>query len=76
MLGAIGDFERRLMLERQREGIAREKAAGCYRRRAPIAMAKAVDVRRLRAEGVKPGAIAKRVGVSCASVYRVLAAAG
>ena len=34
MLGAIAQFERELMLERQREGIAKAKAEGKYRGRA------------------------------------------
>ncbi len=35
MLGAIAQFERELMLERQREGIARAKALGKYKGRKP-----------------------------------------
>jgi len=72
LLSAIADFERRLMLERQREGIARAKAEGKYRGRAPTAMAKSTEIRRLHGEGVKPMEIARRVGVSRASVYRSL----
>ena len=49
MLGAIAQFERELMLERQREGIAKAKAEGKYRGRAPTARAKAEKVRQLRA---------------------------
>ena len=37
MLGSIAQFERELMLERQREGIARAKAAGKYKGRKPTA---------------------------------------
>jgi DNA invertase Pin-like site-specific DNA recombinase len=37
MLGAIAQFERELMLERQREGVAKAKAEGKYRGRAPTA---------------------------------------
>jgi DNA invertase Pin-like site-specific DNA recombinase len=72
MLGAIAQFERELMLERQREGIAKAKAEGKYRGRAPTARAKASDIRRLRSEGIGPTEIAKRLGISRASVYRVL----
>jgi DNA invertase Pin-like site-specific DNA recombinase len=35
------------MLERQREGVAKAKAEGKYKGRAPTARAKAVEVRRL-----------------------------
>jgi DNA invertase Pin-like site-specific DNA recombinase len=72
MLSAIAGFERDLMLERQREGIAAAKAAGKYRGRAPTAMAKAADVKRLHRDGMKPAEIARQVGISRASIYRVL----
>lgn len=72
MLGAIAAFERDLMLERQREGIAKAKAEGKYKGRAPTARRQAEEARKLRAEGVKPLEIAKRLGISRASVYRVL----
>jgi DNA invertase Pin-like site-specific DNA recombinase len=74
MLAGIAEFERGLMLERQREGISRAKAEGKYRGRAPTAMAKAGDVRRLHGEGVRPVEIAAKLGISRASVYRVLEA--
>jgi DNA invertase Pin-like site-specific DNA recombinase len=73
MLGAIGAFERDLMLERQREGIARAKAAGRYTGRKPTARAKAADVIRLAGEGVTREGIATRLGIGVASVYRILA---
>jgi DNA invertase Pin-like site-specific DNA recombinase len=72
MLGAIAAFERELMLERQREGIAKAKAAGKYRGRVPTAQKQAEEVRRLKAEGVRPVEIAKRLGIGRASVYRIL----
>jgi DNA invertase Pin-like site-specific DNA recombinase len=73
MLGAIAQFERELMLERQREGIAKAKAEGRYKGRAPTARAKTSDVLRLRAQGIGGSEIAKRLGISRASVYRALA---
>jgi len=72
MLGAIAQFERELMLERQREGVARAKAEGKYKGRAPTARAKASEVRRLRSEGLGATAISKRLKISRASVYRLL----
>jgi DNA invertase Pin-like site-specific DNA recombinase len=72
MLGAIAAFERDLMLERQREGIAKAKAEGRYQGRAPTARRQSDDVLRLRGEGVKPAEIAKRLGIGRASVYRIL----
>src|ERR1043165_9056737 len=74
MLGAIAQFERELMLERQREGVAKGKAEGKYKGRAPTARAKASEVRRLHGESIGPTEIAKRLRISRASVYRVLGA--
>jgi DNA invertase Pin-like site-specific DNA recombinase len=73
MLAAVGQFERELMLERQREGIRRAALDGKYKGRAPTARRKADIVAQLRAEGVKPAQIARKVGISRASVYRLLA---
>ena len=72
LLGSIAEFERELMLERQREGIAKAKAEGKYKGRAPTARRKAADVRRLRAEGKTVEAIVKELGVSRSSVFRAL----
>jgi DNA invertase Pin-like site-specific DNA recombinase len=73
MLGAIGEFERRVMLERQREGIAKAKSEGKYRGRAPTARVQAETVRRLAAEGVGAAEIGRRLKMHRASVYRILA---
>jgi DNA invertase Pin-like site-specific DNA recombinase len=72
MIGAIGEFERSMMLERQREGIAKAKAEGKYKGRAPTALAKAEEVRALRAQRVGATEIAKKLGIGRASVYRIL----
>jgi DNA invertase Pin-like site-specific DNA recombinase len=72
MLGAIAAFERDLMLERQREGIAKAKAEGKYRGRAPTARAKAKDVLAMRAQGATADAIAAKLGIGRASVFRIL----
>jgi DNA invertase Pin-like site-specific DNA recombinase len=73
ILGAVAEFERALMLERQREGIAKAKGEGKYKGRKPTAKAKAGDVLRLHAQGVNPTTIAKQLGIGRASVYRALA---
>ena len=70
MIGAIGTFEREMMLERQREGIAKAKAAEKYKGPAPTARAKAAQVHALQAEGV----IVRRLGIGRSSVYRLLGA--
>ena len=73
VLGAIAEFERAMMLERQREGIAKAKSEGKYRGRAPTAQRQASDVLRLAAEGIGAAEIARRLGMHRASVYRIQA---
>jgi DNA invertase Pin-like site-specific DNA recombinase len=73
MLGAIAEFERGLLLERQREGVAKKKRDKKYKGRKPTARAKAAEVIKLNAEGLQRVEIARRVGIGVASVYRVLA---
>lgn len=72
LLGSIAEFERDLMLERQREGIAKAKAEGRYQGRAPTARRKSEDVIRLKAEGTKPDEIAAQLKMSRSSVFRIL----
>jgi len=72
LLGSVAEFEREIMLERQREGIAKAKAAGKYKGRAPTARAKSEEVISLFAKGVGATEIARRVGIGRASVYRIL----
>ena len=54
LMGSFAEFEREIMLERQREGVARAKAEGKYRGRVPTAQRKAAEVVRLRGLGIKP----------------------
>ncbi|WP_164555347.1 recombinase family protein, partial [Paracoccus haematequi] len=61
MMGAVAQFERQMMLERQREGIAKARADGKYKGRAPTAMRQAQRVHELAAEGVKRSDIAQRL---------------
>jgi DNA invertase Pin-like site-specific DNA recombinase len=72
MIGAVATFEREMMLERQREGIARAKAEGKYKGRKPTARARAAEIATLRADGVRPVDIARQLGIGRASVYRIL----
>src|SRR5262245_42508149 len=72
LMGAFAEFEREIMLERQREGVARAKAEGKYCGRVPTARRKAGEVVELRGQGVKPEEIAVKLGISRASVFRVL----
>jgi DNA invertase Pin-like site-specific DNA recombinase len=72
MLGAFAEFEADLRRERQREGIDKAKANGIYKGRKPSVPVD--EVRKLKAEGMAPTEIAKRLKVGRASVYRALAA--
>jgi DNA invertase Pin-like site-specific DNA recombinase len=74
VLGSVAQFEREVMLERQREGIAKAKGEGKYLGRKPTARAKSDDIRRLASEGMTRMAIAEKLGISERSVYRLLAA--
>lgn len=73
VLGAVAQFEREMMLERQREGIAKAKAEGKYRGRQPTAQQMAPEVRELVSSGESKRQVAKKLGISERSVYRVLA---
>jgi DNA invertase Pin-like site-specific DNA recombinase len=72
MIGAIGEFERDVMLERQREGIAKAKEEGKYQGRKPTAQKKADDVLELHRAGYGATDIQKQLGISRSSVYRIL----
>jgi len=72
ILGGVAEFERGIMLERQREGIAKAKSLGKYKGRQPTAMAKRSEITDLTNQGVGATEIAKRLGIGRASVYRAL----
>ena len=73
VLGGVAEFEREMMLERQREGIQKAKAEGKYKGRKPTARAKADEVKRLASEGLSMGQIALQLGIGKGSVHRALA---
>ena len=64
ILAGVATWKREIMLERQREGIAKAKAAGKYKGR-PISIDAAQ--KQLRAE-LGPAAIARRLGIARSSV--------
>ena len=71
MLGVFAEFETNLRRERQLEGIKAAKAKGIYKGRKPSI--DAAELRRLRdEEKLGPAAIARRLKIARASVYRVL----
>ena len=72
ILAGVATWEREIMLERQREGIAKAKAEGKYAGRVPTARRQTDEAQRLKSEGLHPLVIADRLGISKASVYRIL----
>ncbi|MDQ0313659.1 recombinase family protein [Amorphus orientalis] len=71
MLGVFAEFETNLRKERQMEGIEKAKARGVYKGRKPSI--DTAEIARLKAEGLGATAIAERLGIGRASVYRCLA---
>ncbi|BFM05843.1 recombinase family protein [Halioxenophilus aromaticivorans] len=72
ILGVFSEFETALRKERQMEGIAKAKAEGRYLGRKATARAKSEQVLNMRQEGIGPTAIARQLGISRASVYRII----
>lgn len=73
MLGAVAQFERELMLERQREGIAKARQNNKFLGRVPTARRKSDLVLEMAANGESRQAIADKLNIGVASVYRILA---
>ena len=70
VMGAFAQFERELIKERQREGIAIAKKAGVYKGRKPsLTTEKAEVLRRRLALGEKRTAIARELGISRFTTY-------
>jgi DNA invertase Pin-like site-specific DNA recombinase len=76
MLGAFAEFERSLIRERQREGIALAKAKGVYKGRTPsLTELKIGQVRTRVAAGERKAVVARDFGVSRETIYAYLRAA-
>jgi DNA invertase Pin-like site-specific DNA recombinase len=69
MLGVFAQLENNLRREHQMEGIQAAKARGVYKGR-PRSI-DAEEIRRLLQEGMGASAVAKRMGIGRASVYRL-----
>ena len=72
MLSVFAEFETNLRRERQMEGVAKAKAAGKYKGRP--ASINAVRLREMKANGASVKEICGELGISRASVYRLLEA--
>lgn len=75
VLGAVGQFERSLIRERQREGIAIAKTKGVYKGRKPsLDDAGRAKLRELLGQGMPKAQIAEVLGVSRTTLYENLKA--
>jgi len=72
LLVSIAQFEREMMLERQKEGIAKAKAEGRYKGRPKLPEVKRLAILAALKEGVSPSRAARDVGVGKCTVYRVI----
>jgi DNA invertase Pin-like site-specific DNA recombinase len=73
VIASIAQFEREIMLERQKEGVAKAKSDGKYMGRAPTARSKRDEVMALiEAKEMNITEIAKKVGITRRSIYRIL----
>lgn len=76
LLGSVAEFERELILERQREGIAQAKARGAYKGRKPIAPEKIEKAKELLARGMTRTEAAKTVGMGRTTLFLYLRSSG
>ena len=73
VMGAVAEFERELILERQREGIAIAKAKGVYKRKRKTGTpAKIEEAKKLIATGASQSEAARRVGIGRTTLFRYL----
>ncbi len=73
VLGGVAQFEREMMLERQREGVAKAKEAGKYKGRKPLSDDLRQEVVSMALNGLPKIHIARQLNIGEATVYRVLA---
>lgn len=72
ILGGIAQFEREIMLERQREGISKAKSEGKYKGRKSIRPDIKQNVIKLVANGESKVEVARKLGIGEATVYRII----
>lgn len=73
VMGAFAEFERSLIRERQREGIAIAKQAGAYKgRKREMSDERIAEIKRRVANGDKKATIARDMGISRETVYQYI----
>jgi DNA invertase Pin-like site-specific DNA recombinase len=73
VMGAFAEFERALIHERQREGIALAKQRGAYRgRKKALSLAQVTELRRRITAGEQKATLAREFGISRETLYQYL----
>ena len=73
VMGAFAEFERSLIHERQREGIALARLRGAYRgRKKSLSSEQQIEVRRRATDGEKKAQLAREFGISRETLYQYL----
>lgn len=73
LLSVFAEFERDIMRERVRAGLAHARLQGKRLGRPPMALPKATEVGKLFRQGISKSEIARRLGIGRTSVRRILA---
>jgi DNA invertase Pin-like site-specific DNA recombinase len=76
VFGAIAHFERRLIAERTKDGIAAARAKGKRPGRQPLDTDRIAAALKLVGAGLSPTAAAHQLGLGRSTVYREIAVAG
>src|SRR3954453_16945595 len=76
VFGAIAHFERRLIAERTKDGIAAARARGKHPGRQPVDQDKVAAALKLVAAGLSPTAAARQLGLGRSTIYREVSRAG
>lgn len=76
VFGAIAHFERRLIAERTKDGIAAARTRGKHPGRRPVDPDKIAAALKLVEAGLSPTAAAKQVGLGRSTIYREMSAVG
>jgi DNA invertase Pin-like site-specific DNA recombinase len=77
VMGAFAEFERSLINERQREGIALAKQRGAYKgRKRSLSKLEITELRQKVASGMSKAKLAKEAGISRQTLYQYLKEAG
>lgn len=76
VMGGVAEFERAMIRERQREGIAKAKQAGKYRgRKSTMTAAQVQAIRDRVTAGANKAALAREFGVTRQTIYNMVASA-